>query len=108
MGRPPQDVEVLAVLDFQILCFRPETPGSYCICLSTKAIVHGSKTRMFAMTIRTGMRDLKIQDGDVLSSPDHRKHSLSVDGYWKSYFFTGNILFDRPEITPGPWSQLIR
>jgi len=27
--RPPQDVDVLAVLDFQIPCFRPETPVLY-------------------------------------------------------------------------------
>ena len=27
--RPPQDVDVLAVLDFQIPCFCPETPGFY-------------------------------------------------------------------------------
>ena len=28
-GRAPQDVDVLAVLDFQILCFRPESPVLY-------------------------------------------------------------------------------
>ena len=27
--RPPQDVDVLAVLYFQIPCFRPETPALY-------------------------------------------------------------------------------
>ena len=27
--RPPQEVDVLAVLDFQIPCSRPETPGFY-------------------------------------------------------------------------------
>ena len=28
-ARPPQDVDVLAVLDFPIPCFCPETPGYY-------------------------------------------------------------------------------
>ena len=36
--RPPQDVDVLAVLDFQILCFRPETPILYPISLLTKKV----------------------------------------------------------------------
>ena len=27
--RPPQDVDVLAVVDFQIPCYRPETPALY-------------------------------------------------------------------------------
>ena len=33
--RPPQDVDVLAVLDFQNPCYRPETPGFYPRCLLT-------------------------------------------------------------------------
>ena len=28
-ARPPQDVDILAVLDLQITCFRPETPALY-------------------------------------------------------------------------------
>ena len=34
--RLPQDVDVLAVLDFQIPCFRSETPGFYSRCLLIK------------------------------------------------------------------------
>ena len=34
--RPPQDVDLLAVLDFQIPLFCHETPGLYSRCLHTK------------------------------------------------------------------------
>ena len=37
--RTLQDVDILAVLDFKILCFRPETPGFYPSCWLTK---HGT------------------------------------------------------------------
>ena len=39
-GRPPQDVNVLAVLNFQIPCFRP---GFYLRCLLFKHEGHGRK-----------------------------------------------------------------
>ena len=35
MARPPQDVDVLAVLDFKIPCFHPETPALYLRSLLT-------------------------------------------------------------------------
>ena len=41
--RPPQDVDVLAVLDFQIPFSRPETPGFYPRCLLTKHEGRGHK-----------------------------------------------------------------
>ena len=40
-GRSPQDVDVLAVLDFEIPRFRPETPGIYPRCLLTNHKGHG-------------------------------------------------------------------
>ena len=43
LTRPPQYVDVLAVLDFQIPCFRPETPGFYPRCLLTKHEGHERK-----------------------------------------------------------------
>ena len=65
----PQDVGILAVLDFRILSSRPETPGLYLRCFFLKR--HGSwtKSRTSAMTIRTGTRDSKVQDVDVLKIP---------------------------------------
>ena len=42
-GRPPQDVDVLAVLDFQIPCFRPETPALYIRSLLTNLEGRGRK-----------------------------------------------------------------
>ena len=41
--RPPRDVDVLAVLDFQIPCFRPETPGLYPRSLPTNHECRGRK-----------------------------------------------------------------
>lgn len=37
------DPLILAVLDFQFLCSRPETPGCYSIYLFTKNEGHGRK-----------------------------------------------------------------
>ena len=34
--RPPQNVDVLAILDFKFPCSRPKTPGLYSRCLRTK------------------------------------------------------------------------
>ena len=63
--RSPQDFDVLAVLNFQIPCFRPEIQALYLRCLLT------------LQDVRDGFRDenesFKIQDGedvDVLRSPD--------------------------------------
>ena len=41
--RPPQDVDVLATLDFQIPCSRPDTSGFYLRCLWIKYEGHGRK-----------------------------------------------------------------
>ena len=42
-NRPPQNFDVLAVLDFQISFHRPETPGFYPRCLLTKVEDHRRK-----------------------------------------------------------------
>ena len=52
--KPTQDVEVLAVQDFQIPCFRPEGPGLYPQSLFAKHGAHDKKTRTSAL--RTGTR----------------------------------------------------
>ena len=39
--RPPQDFDVLAVLEFQIPCSRPETHDFYLRCLITENEDHG-------------------------------------------------------------------
>ena len=60
----------MILLDFQIPCSRPETPG---FCLLTKHEDHGSWTKSRALMIRMGTRDSMIQDGedvDVLRSLD--------------------------------------
>ena len=41
--RPPRDVDVLAVLDFQIPCFRPESPALNPSILLTNQEAHGRK-----------------------------------------------------------------
>ena len=70
--RPPQDVDVLAVLDFQIPYSRPEPPNFYPRCLLTKHAYkhkgHEQKTRKSATTIRTGTRDSKIQESWIRMS----------------------------------------
>ena len=33
-SRPPQDVDILTVLDFHILCFRLESPVLYPMCVN--------------------------------------------------------------------------
>ena len=62
----PQDVGILAVLDFQILSSRPETPGLYLRCFFLKRHGPWTKSSTSAMTIRTGTRDSRVQDVDVL------------------------------------------
>ena len=71
MTRPPQDVDVLAVLDFELLVLRLLVFIPDVWSPSTKACM---KTRASAMTKRMGKRDSKIQDGedvDVLRSPGY-------------------------------------
>ena len=41
LNRPLQNVEVLAALNFQIPCFRPETPALYLRSLPTNPKGHG-------------------------------------------------------------------
>ena len=48
-GRPQQDIDVLAVLDFQIPCSYPETLGFYLICLQARKPL--MKTKTSAMTL---------------------------------------------------------
>ena len=62
--RPPQDVDVPAVLDFQTPCFRPDPSAMYARSLLTNLECHGTRAS-------------KIQDGedvDVLRSPDFDQH----------------------------------
>ena len=64
--RPPQDVDVIAVLDFQIPCFRPETPALY-----PRSLLTNHEKRTPTTTLGTGKRASMIQDGedvDVLRS----------------------------------------
>ena len=69
--RPPQDVDVLAVLDFEIPCLRPEIPALY-QKLAYQPKRAWTKTRTSATTLGTGTRASKIKDGedvDVLRTP---------------------------------------
>ena len=64
-------------MDFQIPCSRPESegeiPGYYSRRLLAKQEGPSSKamdrTRTSVMTIRTGTRDSKIQDGEDIDAP---------------------------------------
>ena len=78
ISRPSQDVDVLAVLDFQISCFRS--------CFVSQKIAHQprrprTKTGASATTLGIGTRASKIQDGkdvEVLRSPDYQEVPMLV------------------------------
>ena len=61
-SRPPQNVVVLAVLGFQIPCFRLETPALYPSSLFTNHEKHERK-KDARDDLRDGKRASKIQDG---------------------------------------------
>ena len=66
-NRPSQDVDVLAVLDFQTSCSRPETPGFSSRWLLTKQCKHeecmDENKDARDDYIRTGTRNSKIRRG---------------------------------------------
>ena len=67
MIRAPQDVDVLAVLDFQIPCFGPETVADSSFVSQKVAHQPGrpwTKTRTSATILGTGTRASKIQGGE--------------------------------------------
>ena len=78
--RPPQNVDVLAVMDFQIPCLRPETPALYPRSLLTKRMLW-TKTRTSATTLRTGPGSSKTkvgEDVDILRTPAGDLNQRSV------------------------------
>ena len=79
MARPLQNIDVLAVLDFQIPAFRPKSPALYPESWLADRQRHGKKTRTSATT---GRRASKIQDGEdveVLRSP---VYAITLYGYF--------------------------
>ena len=80
ISRPSQDVDVLAVLDFQISCFRS--------CFVSQKIAHQprrswTKTGASATTtLGMGTRASKIQDGedvDILRSPNYQEVTRLIE-----------------------------
>ena len=57
MCRPPQDVDVLAVLDFQIPCSGPEPPGCHSSSPSTKAMNENQEVRDDYQDGNEGLKD---------------------------------------------------
>ena len=64
----PHDVDVLAVLDFELPRFRPGTPALY-QKFARQLRRPWTKRRTSVITLGTGTKASKIQDVDVLRSP---------------------------------------
>ena len=81
--RPPQDVDVLAVLDFQIPCYRPESPTLYLRRSLTKDICEG-RERGLRDTGRRGRRlprnpDREVTDGHSISAREEKMQKVKSE-----------------------------